>query len=475
MKNEKACTTVLVGKKASIDGSVMIARNDDTFLPITPQKFLVRPAFNRKDFVLKSNQNNFSAVLPEHGYRYQATPNVDVDKEGIYDESGFNEKNVAMSATESVYANERVLAVDPLVKDGIAEDTIQTLVLPFIDSAKQGVQYLGKLIEKYGSAEGNGVIFADKNDIWYMEIVTGHHWVASRIPDDMYAVIANQVSQENIDLSDKNNYLVSTNIENFVKDNNLNPDRDQWNVRHIFGTSNEKDRHYNTPRVWFGQKYLNPEIEQDPESSNLPFLRHANRLISLEDIEYIEGSHYNETKFDPLGSGEKADKLRYRPISLNRTQQSHVLQIRNNVPDDLSTIMWISIGVPSFTPFIPFYGNSTDTDKTFNNTSLKFNINDAYWMYRAVAMLVESHYSKFVQMDLDYLSESHEELNRMVKKIDLEVKSKLLSGSQLTEFLTESNHKIVGHMRSKTMNLIGNLITNGLELSKLTFNMDKNL
>ncbi|MBO8441814.1 MAG: C69 family dipeptidase [Firmicutes bacterium] len=475
MKNEKACTTVLVGKKASIDGSVMIARNDDTFLPITPQKFLVRPAFNRKDFVLKSNQNNFSAVLPEHGYRYQATPNVDVDKEGIYDESGFNEKNVAMSATESVYANERVLAVDPLVKDGIAEDTIQTLVLPFIDSAKQGVQYLGKLIEKYGSAEGNGVIFADKNDIWYMEIVTGHHWVASRIPDDMYAVIANQVSQENIDLSDKNNYLVSTNIENFVKDNNLNPDRDQWNVRHIFGTSNEKDRHYNTPRVWFGQKYLNPEIEQDPESSNLPFLRHANRLISLEDIEYIEGSHYNETKFDPLGSGEKADKLRYRPISLNRTQQSHVLQIRNNVPDDLSTIMWISIGVPSFTPFIPFYGNSIDTDKTFNNTSLKFNINDAYWMYRTVAMLVESHYSKFVQMDLDYLSESHEELNRMIKKIDLEVKSKSLSGSQLTEFLTESNHKIVDHMRSKTMNLIGNLITNGLELSKLTFNMDKNL
>ena len=166
----------------------------------------------------------------------------------------------------------------------------------------------------------------------------------------------------------------------------------------------------------------------------MPFLRHANRLISLEDIEYIEGSHYNETKFDPLGSGEKADKLRYRPISLNRTQQSHVLQIRNNVPDDLSTIMWISIGVPSFTPFIPFYGNSTDTDKTFNNTSLEFNINDAYWMYRTVAMLVESHYSKFVQMDLDYLSESHEELNRMVKKIDLEVKSKSLSGSQLTEF-----------------------------------------
>ena len=475
MKNEKACTTVLVGKKASIDGSVMIARNDDTFLPITPQKFLVRPAFNRKDFVLKSNQNNFSAVLPEHGYRYQATPNVDVDKEGIYDESGFNEKNVAMSATESVYANERVLAFDPLVKDGIAEDTIQTLVLPFIDSAKQGVQYLGKLIEKYGSAEGNGVIFADKNDIWYMEIVTGHHWVASRIPDDMYAVIANQVSQENIDLSDKNNYLVSTNIENFVKDNNLNPDRDQWNVRHIFGTSNEKDRHYNTPRVWFGQKYLNSEIEQDPESSNLPFLRRANRLISLEDIEYIEGSHYNETKFDPLGSGEKADKLRYRPISLNRTQQSHVLQIRNNVSDDLSTIMWISIGVPSFTPFIPFYGNSTDTDETFNNTSLKFNINDAYWMYRTVAMLVESHYSKFVQMDLDYLSESHEELNRIVKKIDLEAKNKSLSGNQLTEFLTESNHKIVDHMRSKTMNLIGNLITNGLELSKLTFNMDKNL
>ncbi len=146
-KHLSACTTVLVGKKASIDGSTMIARNDDTFLPLTPQRFYVEPAVNDQKGEWASNQNGFKAPLPKKAYRYSLTPNVEVDKEGVYAESGFNEKNVAMSATESVYGNERALAFDPLVEDGLAEDSLQSMVLPYIDSARDGVKYLGALIK----------------------------------------------------------------------------------------------------------------------------------------------------------------------------------------------------------------------------------------------------------------------------------------------------------------------------------------
>ena len=152
MKIESACTSILVGKKASIDGSTMIARNDDTFSPLTPQRFYMHAGWKgEKSLHVKSPLNGFEADLPENGYRYNAVPNVENDKLGDYEESGINERNVAMSATESTYGNERALGFDPLVKEGLDEDLIVNMVLPFIESARHGVEYLGQLIKQYGS------------------------------------------------------------------------------------------------------------------------------------------------------------------------------------------------------------------------------------------------------------------------------------------------------------------------------------
>ena len=92
MMMEQACTTILVGKKATIDGSTMIARNDDTFLPLTPQRFIMQPAVKNRKETLVSNKNGFSAPLPEKGYRTTMTPNADVAKNGVFGESSINEK-----------------------------------------------------------------------------------------------------------------------------------------------------------------------------------------------------------------------------------------------------------------------------------------------------------------------------------------------------------------------------------------------
>lgn len=56
-----------------------------------------------------------------------------------------------------------------------------TVVLPYIKSARDGVQRLGKIIEKHGAAEADGILFADRDEAWYMEIGSGHYWVAQRI------------------------------------------------------------------------------------------------------------------------------------------------------------------------------------------------------------------------------------------------------------------------------------------------------
>lgn len=391
-----ACTSIMVGKKASMDGATYISRNEDRLNAIYPKRVIVQPAVSNRHETYVSAYNKMTMPYPESGYRYTSTPSVD-QTTGPNEEDGFNEKNVGMSATESVYANEKVLACDPYVKNGLAEDSLATLVLPYIDSAREGVKYLGKLVAEYGSTEGNGLQFNDKDEVWYMEVVTGHQWVAVRIPDDSYAVAANQVAIQDIDFEDSDNYMWADGIQNFVEKNNLNPDFDRWDFRHIFGTDTEKDHHYNTPRVWFAQSFLNPSIEQDPESAEIPFIRKPERKITVEDIQYILKSHYNETKYDPLGSGNEHDKKTYRAISLSRTANSHILQMRDSDKNGAAGVEWTGFGIPSFCPQVPFFTNAKEIDESYSYTPEKLDLKSAYWLYTTLAMVVESHYAEFVE------------------------------------------------------------------------------
>ena len=108
------CTTLLVGKKASYDGSTIIARNEDSPGGVfTPKKLaVVQPADQPRHY--RSVQSHVEIDLPENPMRYTAVPDA-IPKDGIWAAAGVNEKNVAMSATETLTSNERVLGADPLV------------------------------------------------------------------------------------------------------------------------------------------------------------------------------------------------------------------------------------------------------------------------------------------------------------------------------------------------------------------------
>jgi len=113
------------------------------------------------------------------------------------------------------------------------------------------------------------------------------------------------------------------------------------------------------------------------------------------------------------------------------------------------------------------------TDDSYNDASLKFNFKDAYWMYNALSVLVESNYSEFIQDDIDYLTDIRQDLRMAVAETDKLAAN--YSGDELVEFLTDRNQKVVKQMQDKTHEFFGELYTKGINLSKLTFNMDENL
>lgn len=177
-----SCTTILVGKNASYDGSTIIARDDDSGSGRYDPKRFVAVAPDDQPRHYRSVLSHVEIELPDNPCRYTIAPNV-LNNRGILAEAGANEHNVAMSATETIAVNERVLGADPMVElrpavgepdstdyqaeqpGGIGEEDIITLVLPYVTTAREGVARLGELLETYGTYESNGVIISDVDEM----------------------------------------------------------------------------------------------------------------------------------------------------------------------------------------------------------------------------------------------------------------------------------------------------------------------
>ena len=147
-----SCTTLLIGKSASCSGATIIARNDDSGSGRYDPKRLVAVAPTDQPRHYRSTLSHVEIDLPDDPCRYTIAPNV-LPNRGVLAEAGASERNVAMSATETIAVNERVLAADPLVElrpaegvpgeagyrpetpGGIGEEDIITLVLPYVSSA----------------------------------------------------------------------------------------------------------------------------------------------------------------------------------------------------------------------------------------------------------------------------------------------------------------------------------------------------
>ena len=347
------CTTILVGKRASYDGSTMIARNDDAGgNHFTAKKYvIVHPEEQPK--VYKSVISHIEIPLPEHPMRYSAAPNA-IPGQGIWAACGVNEKNVAMTATETITSNPRVLGADPMVvyqpaedgkaevPGGIGEEDIVVLVLPYINSAREGVKRLGSLLEQYGTYEKNGIAFQDVNEIWWFETIGGHHWIARKVPDDSYVVMPNQFGMDVFDLEDafseQKEFMCSPDLRDFIEENHLDLSLDDFfDPRAAFGSHEDSDHVYNTPRAWSGLRYFNPhtvkwegeDADYTPESDDLPWCMVPEKKITVEDVKYVLSSHFQGTPYDPYAKhSDPIYRNKYRAIGINRTDLLSLIQIR---------------------------------------------------------------------------------------------------------------------------------------------------
>lgn len=471
MNKASDCTEIIVGKAASMDGSTIVARNEDGYGPINPIKFVVHPAKTQANASYHSVTTGVTVPLPDHAFRYTATPQAD-QSDGQYEEAGINEFNVGMSATETTATNARVLGYDPLVHDGIDEEAMVTLVLPYIRSAKEGVQRLGALIEKYGTGESNSIAFNDHDDVWLFETAGGHHWGAMRLPDDAYAIVPNQTVLQEMDLDDPANFLGASDLLAFVEQFHLNPTPGTFNFREIFGTHSEADAYYNTPRTWYGQKLFNPECEQQPTDQNMPMYRTPSRKLAIEDVQFFLSSHYNGTRYDPFGtfaSGDAREQKRYRSIAMDRNQCSSILQIRNDVPAEQAAIQWVAMGFFAYAPYVPFFTNITDTPVDYRNTTATVDVDNVYWLSKTLSVLIEPHWHDFAEAVNAFRAGCQSYARGRVAATDAAVTSDYAAK------LTRANAETAGEISKRTHALFDQLVKQGLLLSATSWEKGQNL
>ena len=416
-----ACTTILVGKDASYDGSTIIARNEDSANgEFNPKRFIVvKPEEQPREY--KSVISHLTITLPDDPLQYTAVPNADL-KEGIWGEAGVNEANVAMSATETLTTNERVLGADPFVEytpakgdepevpGGIGEEDFLTIVLPYVKTAREGVQRLGALLEEFGTYEMNGVAFSDSNEIWWLETVGGHHWIAKRVPDEAYVTMPNQLGIDEFDLEDalgdQEAHMCSEDLAEFIETNHLDlavENTTPFNPRDAFGSHSDSDHVYNTPRAWYMQRFLNPydevwdgpDADYTPRSDDLPWCMVPEKKLTPEDVKYVLSSHYQGTPYDPYASyGDKSQRGMYRSIGINRNDFMALIQMRPDVPEDIRAVEWIAYASNAFNTMVPFYANVTTTPEYLSCTTKEVSTDSFYWVSRMIAAMTDASYSK---------------------------------------------------------------------------------
>jgi len=462
-----ACTTILAGKNATYDGSTMIARNDDSPSgQYTPKKFVtVSP--EEQPRLYKSVLSHVEIPLPDDPMSYTAVPNV-IKNEGIWAAFGVNSAEVAMTATETITGNVRVLGADPLVDylpadgdrpekaGGIGEEDIVCLVIPYIKTAREGVKRLGKILEEYGTYEMNGIGFSDKDEVWWLETIGGHHWIAKRVPDDSYVVMPNQQGIDEFDLDDafgeEKDHMCSSDLREFIKDNHLDLARDgKFDVRAAFGSHDDSDHVYNTPRAWFMLRYFNsntynfegPDADFRPESDDMPWSMVPEKLITPEDIKYVLSSHFQGTPYDPYGSyGDPSMRGVYRSIGINRNDFLGFAQIRPYMPEGARVLEWLAFGSNAFNAMVPFYSNVRYTPDYLSSTKEHVSTDNFYWTSRLIAALTDANYKGNINWIERYCNSVGSKANHIINKTD----NAVLHGEKIDQALLEKANQETADM-----------------------------
>ena len=464
----QACSAFIVGKDLTADGSTLFGRTED--YPYAPdggrhnQNYVVVPAKTYKDGdKIEDESNGFTYPHLANEMKYTAVYDSDRDNgsNGNFAAHGFNELGIAMTATVSATPNDKVLKEDPLVKDGLPEASLVDLALPRAKTAREVIETVAKVLDEKGSAEGNIIVAADKNELWYMEILSGHQYVAIKFPTNKYAVFANTYYLGHVDLNDKENVIASKNVEEVAKKaDNYKTDKDgNFMIAKSYGPDKYMER--NRSRTYAGIKWMDPQAKVNYDDEAFDLLREPtdpNKKYTVHDViaeQRNRFEHLPEYKADDLVEvGKKIDGNVYKyALGNENVIDAHVYQIKPNLPNAFGGVMWLGLAQSRNTPYVPFYGNVEDTYEAFKNRSTKYDGKSWYWTVWHIDQMVmkypeifgNSIQEKWKEKEVEWDKEQTERDAKYANYTDEQAKA---AGPEVTKEALERSEKIFKEIKA---------------------------
>lgn len=364
----EACTQVYVGRAASADGNTYVGRNED----FTPRKLkmfgIQEPRENVTYTSLESPLFKLETTGKTARYTY-IRDHKDDDWEGnthAYSEAGINEYGVSASATLTADYNDKIAAKDPVgnaargKEFGIGEFNLVDVILGHAKTAREGVAWLGKVIDKHGAYDPNLVTISDNKETWIFQMLSGHQWVAFKPDADKVSVAPNTGRLEyKIDLNSKDVLHSKDIIKTAEEAGSLKKFEDGTpNIAASYGaeTRTATTTRYIQGRAYFGNplpknRYTMATEKGQPSPMVSPeLLFSANRKIStFEALRSLAARGEETTDFNTNTNPS------IYPIGNKNNAESHMFQIRHNLPANIATVQWTMLSHPEFNVSIPSY------------------------------------------------------------------------------------------------------------------------
>ncbi|MBQ6235641.1 MAG: C69 family dipeptidase, partial [Clostridia bacterium] len=311
---------------------------------------------------------------------------------------------------------------------------------------------------RYGTYESNGVAFNDENEIWWMETIGGHHWMAKRVPDDVAVIMPNQFGMDSFDFEDafgaQQAHLCSKDLREFIATYHLDCNRGgAFNPRLALGSHSDQDHVYNTPRAWYMGRYLaprtyrwdGPDADFTPESDDIPWSFVPERKIAVEEVKELLSSNYQGTPYSPYLNHDTGVRGKYRSIGINRTGVTTVCQIRADAPDCCKGLEWICFGSTTFDALLPVYPNVPKMPKYLSDVTLDASTENFYWASRLIGAMADHSYNQCVQIVTRYQNAVLTEGRKLVLEYD-----RKLAETGDASLCAEANEKLAAMAKEQT-------------------------
>lgn len=456
-----ACTNLIVGRKASADGSVIVTYSCDDYGAYGFLNYLPagRHAKGEMRALYHYETNNYLGEIPEAEETYAVT--------GL-----MNEHQLTIHETTWGGREELTDTLTGLIDYG----SLMYVTLQRARTAREAIGVMTKLVEDYGYAsEGESFTIADPNEVWIMDMIgkgpgrKGAVWVAVRIPDDCISGHANQSRIRQFPLHDKENCLYSPDVISLAREKGYFKGADEdFSFSEAYAPADYGAMRYCEARVW---SFFNRWAAEDM----MPYLSYAKgedagkpmplyvkpaRPLKLEDIRDMMRDHYEDTPLaldhDPgMGPWEmpyrptplsyEVDGRRYfneRPISTQQTANVYVSQMRSWLPNYIGGVVWFGNDDTNMVPLTPVYcciDRAPECYAVGTADCFHFSTRSAYWVQNWVSNMVYMRYNVLFpelkrvrdRLEADYIS----------LQADTEQKAKGMSEQEARRFLSAYSHR----------------------------------